>query len=95
MVYDFKCNDCGLVEEVFISTADLPHKTVVVMDKDELQKKIDEERFCKCGGQLKRIYSTKPLDSVWFANSDYVSNGSTHRILQKGGTSGFYSKLRS
>jgi len=95
LTYDFKCSQCGNVEEVFISTADLPHKTVVVMDKDALQEKLNEKRFCKCGGELKRVYSTTPLDSVWFANSDYVVNGSTHRILQKGGTSGFYSKLRS
>lgn len=87
--------DCGNVEEVFISTIGIRHNGVI-LDKDELQKKIDEKRFCGCGGQLKRIYSTAPLDVIHIPeNCDYISNGSTHRILQKGGTSGFYSKLRS
>jgi len=96
MTYDYKCTHCGKEQEVFISTADLPHKdSVVVIDKDALQEKINEKRFCECGGDLKRVYSSKPLDSVWMTDSRFVSNGSTHRILQKGGTSGFYSKLRS
>lgn len=95
MKYDFRCADCEKVQEIFISSTDIPHKGVVVLDKDELQKKIDAERFCECGGKLKRIYSKTPLDSVWISGSGYVLNGSTHRILQKGGTSGFYSKMRS
>lgn len=95
LTYDFRCLECNKEQEVFISSTDIPHKGVIILDKDALQKKIDEERFCECGGKLKRVYSTKPLDSVWVSDSGYVQNGSTHRILQKGGTSGFHSKLRS
>ncbi len=94
MTYDYKCSHCGNVTEVFISTTTILHRGVII-DKEELQKKINEEKFCVCGGKLKRIYSAIPLDSIWFANSGYVVNGSTHRILQRGGTSGFNSKLRS
>ena len=94
LTYDYKCSDCGNTKEIFISTINIPHNGVVI-DKNELQKKINEERFCECGGQLKRIYSTQPLENVWFSDNGYVQNGSTHRILQRGGTSGFNSKLRS
>jgi hypothetical protein len=96
--YDYKCPDCGLVKEFFISTADIPHKkgAIMIYDKDELQRRIDEERFCECGGKFRRVYSTTPLDVIHIPeNCDYISNGSTHRTLQKGGTSGFNSKLRS
>lgn len=64
----------------------------------EIKRSIKDEplRFCEqCNGAVHQIYSPEPLKDVWISDSAYVHNASIHRYLQRGGTSGFNSKLRS
>lgn len=63
----------------------------------ERRQSIKDEplKVCDCGLNVHQVYSPDPLKDVWITDSAYVQNASIHRILQRGGTSGFYSKLRS
>jgi hypothetical protein len=60
-IYEFKCNRCdGIVEELFESFVDA--------------RKADG-RFCRCGGQLIRIYSMPYLGKPKHQTSLVMSNG--------------------
>jgi len=64
----------------------------------EIERSIKDEplKFCEtCNESVHQIYSTEPLKDVWITSNPHVHNGSIHRFLQRGGTSGFNSKLRS
>lgn len=64
MIYDYKCSKCSKIEEVEISTYDILNKFGIV-DQDELTKRIYEDRFCECGGKLKKLFS-KAQDPMFF-----------------------------
>ncbi len=64
MKYDYKCTYCKKVQEVYIPTHDIMEGQRKIINNKKLQERIDEERFCKCGGQLKRTYKVIHNDEI-------------------------------
>ena len=48
---DYKCNKCGKIIEIVIETVDITGNKGIVNQKI-LSERINEERFCECGGNM-------------------------------------------
>ena len=62
--YNYKCTECGEVQEVSIKTIDILD-TVGRVDMVKLDERIHEDKFCRCGGKLKKVITSMP-DTLWF-----------------------------
>ena len=86
ITYDYKCEDCGEVQEVTIETIDILEKQPIVKarskyhpssrslmaNKEKLQERIDEDRICECGGKLKKLFSTNFTVQFGFLNKKRI-----------------------
>lgn len=64
MIYNYKCQSCGEISEIAISTYDIIDN-VGRVNQDALTKRMYEDRFCECGGRLKKLL-TVPKEPLWF-----------------------------
>lgn len=64
MKYDYKCEKCNAVKEIYIPTYDIMEGQKKIINNEKLQERIDEERFCECGGKLKRSYKIIHNDDI-------------------------------
>lgn len=62
MQYTYKCSKCHEVQDITIMTSDIMDKYGRV-EQDKLSMRMYEQRFCECGGELKKIitHTSNPL----------------------------------
>ena len=64
MKYDYKCIECEKIHEVEVQTSDIMDGVGRVNQKI-LSERINEQRFCACGGELRKVFSVVK-DVLWF-----------------------------
>jgi hypothetical protein len=57
MNYNYKCQKCDKIQEIEIKTIDIHIGTTSSIDQTKLDERINEKRFCECGGKLKKVNS--------------------------------------
>ena len=64
MIYNYRCQQCNLVQEREIQTHDIMDSQGRVNQK-KLTERMYSDMYCECGGQLKKLISV-PQDALWF-----------------------------
>lgn len=63
MTYTYKCPECGNIQDIQISTFDIMDQLGRI-DQKQLTERMNELKYCECGGQLKKTFSEPEV--LWF-----------------------------